>query len=89
MIEFHFAAPVFYLRDGFKILGSMFAEGTNEVFGKGVSLVDITADLADKALFALGLGLGPVSYTHLDVYKRQGSVSGRIIIPTAISPSPC
>ena len=58
MIEFHFAAPVFYLRDGFKILGSMFAEGTNEVFGKGVSLVDITADLADKALFALGLGLG-------------------------------
>ena len=25
-----------------------------------------------SGLIFLGLGLGPVSYTHLDVYKRQG-----------------
>ena len=40
-----------------KIRSAVLAERANEVLGKGVPLIDIAADLADIALFALGLGL--------------------------------
>ena len=31
-----------------------------------------------SAVFANGACMAPVSYTHLDVYKRQGMCSGRL-----------
>ena len=36
----------------------MLAQRTDEILGQLVALIDIAADLADKALLALGLGLG-------------------------------
>ena len=34
-------------------------------------LVDVIRETVDKGTPFLGICLGPVSYTHLDVYKRQ------------------
>ena len=36
----------------------MLAERTNKILGKGIALVNVTADLADVTFFALCLGLG-------------------------------
>ena len=36
----------------------MLAQGADDVFGQGFTLIDPTADLADIALFTLGIGLG-------------------------------
>ena len=44
--------------DFLKVLCAVFAKGTNKIFRKLVALIDIAADLADKALLALRLGLG-------------------------------
>ena len=36
----------------------MFTDGADEILGKSITLVDISADFADKAFFLAGLGLG-------------------------------
>ena len=35
--------------------------------------------LSEKVKDTLMVGLGPVSYTHLDVYKRQGPLRGEVV----------
>ena len=44
--------------------GGMVPCGAPQVENKGFSLANVTVD-------ENGISLGPVSYTHLDVYKRQ------------------
>ena len=48
-------APLF---NRLKIGDAVLAERTDEVLGQLLALVDIAANLADPALFALGFGLG-------------------------------
>ena len=49
---------LYILFNRFKIRCGMFAKGTDEILGKRVALVDISADFAHKAFFALCLWLG-------------------------------
>ena len=68
--------------------------GIQSIYGWELGLYNVTAYslaidagmavLLGGSLSALGLGLGPVSYTHLDVYKRQRPYCSR---PTTITPS--
>ena len=46
------------LFDWFKVGCGVLAEGTDEVFGEWVALVNVAADLTNVTLFALGLRFG-------------------------------
>ena len=54
------------------------AQNDNQVSINTTIEVDLTGQCASESL-----GSRPVSYTHLDVYKRQGIIGGTIIYAIA------
>ena len=64
----------YYLPSRFREGYGLHREALERIAGEGADLVitvDCGMNAAAEVNFARGLGLEPVSYTHLDVYKRQ------------------
>ena len=60
-----------------KVYGTMLAQRADDILGELVALVDVAANLADEAFFALGLGL------RLDILLIVGVGHGLPVIDDA------
>ena len=57
------------------------ATNKNEGYKDGFTVIDLENKIAYKGEDLYRYAYEPVSYTHLDVYKRQGEKPGRYLIP--------